>query len=188
MVGAQQPREPLDIRPIDGEVYYLINQHSGLQADSPVSSGSARVTQETWNFRESSQRWMLARAADGSWAIENVGTRKCLADGGPFYFNGGFPPDSIYIWNGLTLFNNADSSGSSNQADPDYSQLLSGIDALGGKLDQARKYKLVTSSGTLLSVAGRHVVFELDSWPRHHNSNGSSEVRAMASSRSVTRG
>ena len=86
-----------------------------------------------------------------------------LADGGPFYFNGGFPPDSIYIWNGLTLFNNADSSGSSNQQDPGYSQLLSGIDALGGKLDQARKYKLVTSSGTLLSLSGRHVVFELDS-------------------------
>lgn len=86
-----------------------------------------------------------------------------LADGGPFYFNGGFPPDSIYIWNGLTLFNNADSSGSSNQEDPGYSQLLSGIDALGGKLDQARKYKLVTSSGTILSLSGRHVVFELDS-------------------------
>jgi arabinogalactan endo-1,4-beta-galactosidase len=86
-----------------------------------------------------------------------------LADGGPFYFNGGFPPDSIYIWNGLTLFDNADSSGSSNQADPAYSQLLSGIDALGGKLDGARKYKLVTSSGMLLSSSGRHVTFEFDS-------------------------
>ena len=86
-----------------------------------------------------------------------------LADGGPFYFNGGFPPDSIYIWNGLTLFDNADSSGSSNQEDPAYSQLLSGIDALGGRLDQTRKYKLVTSSGTLLSLAGPHVVFEWDS-------------------------
>ena len=85
-----------------------------------------------------------------------------LANGGPFYFNGGFPPDSIYIWNGLTLFNNADSSGSSNQEDPGYSQLLSGIDALGGKLDQARKYKLVTSSGTILSLSGRHIVFEWD--------------------------
>jgi len=86
-----------------------------------------------------------------------------LADGGPFYFNGGFPPDSIYIWNGLTLFNNADSSGSSNQQDPSYSQLLGGIDALGGKLDQARKYKLVTSNGNVLSLSGRHVVFEFDS-------------------------
>ena len=80
MVRAQQPREPLDVRPIDGEVYYLINQHSGLQADSPASSGSVRVPQEPWNFRESSQRWMLARAADGSWAIENIGAGKCLAD------------------------------------------------------------------------------------------------------------
>lgn len=80
LVGAQQPREPVDVHPIDGEVYYLINQHSGLQADSPVPGGAARVTQETWNFSESSQRWMLARAADGSWAIENVGAQKCLAD------------------------------------------------------------------------------------------------------------
>jgi len=38
-----------------------------------------------------------------------------LAYGGPYYFNGGYPPDSIYVWNGLTLFDNADSSGSSNQ-------------------------------------------------------------------------
>jgi hypothetical protein len=65
--------------------------------------------------------------------------------------------------NGLTLFNNADSSGSSNQEDPGYSQLLSGIDTLGGKLDPSRRYKLVTSSETLLSLSGRHVVFELDS-------------------------
>jgi arabinogalactan endo-1,4-beta-galactosidase len=107
-----------------------------------------------------------------------------LADGGPFYFNGGFPPDSIYIWNGLTLFDNADSSGSSNQEDPGYSQLLSGIDALGGKLDQERKYKLVTSSGNVLSLSGHHVVFELDSvattsreqWVIHSTGDGFFQV------------
>ena len=66
-----------------------------------------------------------------------------LANGGPYYFNGGYPPDSIYLWNGLTLFNNADASGSSNQSDPSYSQLLPGIDAIGNKLDPSLKYKLV---------------------------------------------
>jgi arabinogalactan endo-1,4-beta-galactosidase len=86
-----------------------------------------------------------------------------LADGGPFYFNGGFPPDSIYIWNGLTLFNNADSSGSSNQADPGYSQLLGGIDAVGNKLDRTRKVKLVTPGGTVLALSARHIALEPES-------------------------
>jgi len=86
-----------------------------------------------------------------------------LADGGPFYFNGGFPPDSIYIWNGLTLFNNADSGGSSNQADPAYSQLLGGIDAVGNKLDQTQKVKLVTPGRTVLAASARHLALEPDS-------------------------
>src|ERR1700738_81562 len=80
MVGAQQPPEPVDISPIDGEVYYLINQHSGLHADTVASDGWHRVTQQPWNFRSSSQRWMLARADDGRWAIESVGGESCLAD------------------------------------------------------------------------------------------------------------
>ncbi len=49
-------------------------------------------------------------------------------------FNGGTNvPDSIYVWNGLTLFNNADSSGSVNVNDPSYSTPLPGLDALGGR-------------------------------------------------------
>ncbi|MGH9528484.1 MAG: glycosyl hydrolase 53 family protein [Terriglobales bacterium] len=75
------------------------------------------------------------------WDPEGV---NILAYGGPYYFNGGYPPDSIYIWNGLTLFNNGDTSGSSNQNDPSYSEALPGLDALGNKLDPMLKYKLVT--------------------------------------------
>ncbi len=49
-------------------------------------------------------------------------------------FNGGTNlPDSIYVWNGLTLFNTADSSGSVNVDDPNYSTPLPGLDALGGR-------------------------------------------------------
>jgi hypothetical protein len=73
-----------------------------------------------------------------------------LAYGGPYYFNGGYPPDSIYIWNGLTLFDNADGSGSSNQADPSYSELLPGLDAVGNKLDPTLAYQLVTPRGALM--------------------------------------
>ncbi|HEX4807330.1 MAG TPA: glycosyl hydrolase 53 family protein [Bryobacteraceae bacterium] len=75
-----------------------------------------------------------------------------LAYGGPYYFNGGWPPQSIYIWNGLTLFNNADGSGSSNQNDPSYSELLTGLDAVGNKLDPTLKYKFVTSFGPVLAL------------------------------------
>jgi arabinogalactan endo-1,4-beta-galactosidase len=76
-----------------------------------------------------------------------------LAYGGPYYFNGGYPPDSIYIWNGLTLFDNADTSGSSNQADPGYSELLPGLDAVGNKLDQTLAYKLVTPRHRVLALS-----------------------------------
>lgn len=49
------------------------------------------------------------------------------------WFNGGTGlPDAIYIWNGLTIFDNADTSGSTNVNDPNYSTPLPALDALGG--------------------------------------------------------
>jgi hypothetical protein len=70
------------------------------------------------------------------------------------FINGDNLADAIYIWNGLTLFDNADSSGATNVNAPSYSTLLPGIDALGGKLDPALSYKFVNrSSGQILSVA-----------------------------------
>jgi arabinogalactan endo-1,4-beta-galactosidase len=57
------------------------------------------------------------------------------------FFNGDNLPDAIYVWNGLELFNNADSSGTTNVNDPNYSELLPALDALGGKSDSARGNK-----------------------------------------------
>ena len=49
-------------------------------------------------------------------------------------FNGGTNlPDAIYVWNGLTIFDNADTSGSTNVNDPNYSTPLPALDALGGR-------------------------------------------------------
>jgi arabinogalactan endo-1,4-beta-galactosidase len=49
------------------------------------------------------------------------------------WFNGGSGlPDAIYIWNGLTIFNNADASGNANVNDPNYATPLPALDALGG--------------------------------------------------------
>jgi arabinogalactan endo-1,4-beta-galactosidase len=50
------------------------------------------------------------------------------------YFNGGTNlPDAIYVWNGLTIFDNADTSGAANVNDPNYSTPLPALDALGGR-------------------------------------------------------
>jgi arabinogalactan endo-1,4-beta-galactosidase len=69
------------------------------------------------------------------------------------FINGDNQANAIYSWNGLTLFNNADTSGTTNVNDPTYSELLPGIDALGGNLDSTLTYKFVNRrSGEILSV------------------------------------
>jgi arabinogalactan endo-1,4-beta-galactosidase len=69
------------------------------------------------------------------------------------FINGDNLPDAIYTWNGLTLFDNADSSGTTNVQAANYSATLPGIDALGGKLDPTLNYKFVNrNSGQILSV------------------------------------
>jgi len=47
------------------------------------------------------------------------------------FFNGNNQMSGIYTWNGLTLFDNSDSSGSTNVNDPNYSTPLPALDALG---------------------------------------------------------
>jgi arabinogalactan endo-1,4-beta-galactosidase len=67
--------------------------------------------------------------------------------------NGDNRPDAIYVWNGLTLFDNADTSGSTNPSAANYSAVLPGVDALGGKLDPTLPYKFVNrGNGQVLSV------------------------------------
>jgi arabinogalactan endo-1,4-beta-galactosidase len=63
------------------------------------------------------------------------------------FFNGDNLPDAIYVWNGLELFNNADSSGTTDVNDSNYSELLPALDALGGKFDSARRHKVVNHGG-----------------------------------------
>jgi arabinogalactan endo-1,4-beta-galactosidase len=69
------------------------------------------------------------------------------------YVNGDNKSDAIYVWNGLGLFDDADGSGKTNPAAPNYSALLQGMDALGGKLDPTLTYKLVNrSNGQILAA------------------------------------
>jgi hypothetical protein len=77
-----------------------------------------------------------------------------IPNGSGGFLNGNNSPDAIYAWNGLTVFDNADSGGATDVHAPNYSELLPGMDALGGKLDATLRYKFVNrSSGLLLSVS-----------------------------------
>ena len=76
-----------------------------------------------------------------------------IPDASRGFINGDSLENAIYIWNGLTLFDNADAAGSTDVTASTYSMLLPGIDALGGKLDPTLTYKFVNlSSGQILSV------------------------------------
>ena len=79
-VHAQQPSEPVDISPIDGDVYYIVNQLSGMQLDLNGNSTAAgdSILQQDRSFTNLSQRWALTRLASGYWAISNVANGLCL--------------------------------------------------------------------------------------------------------------
>ncbi len=78
---AQQPAEPVDPSPLNGETYYLINQLSGLQVDldggASAAAGAAAVI-ATRSFTSLTQRWALTHLPGGDWAVSNLSTGLCL--------------------------------------------------------------------------------------------------------------
>ena len=85
------------------------------------------------------------------WDPEGVNT----ASTGGGFTNGDGHTDATYVWNGLTIFDNADSSGTSQSSAANYSAILSGADALGGKIDPILAYMLVNvATGQVLGTAG----------------------------------
>jgi arabinogalactan endo-1,4-beta-galactosidase len=86
-----QPPEPVDPSPIDGEVYYLVNQLSGLQVDLNSSSTAPGETMRlnTRSFTSLSQRWAFTRALDGNWKISNLLSGLCL--------DSSFSPGTTYV-------------------------------------------------------------------------------------------
>jgi hypothetical protein len=75
-----QPPEPTDSSPINGEVYYFINQLSGLQMDLNDDSGSqgSSILQNDRTFTDLSQRWATSKMPDGNWKIMNTRSGLCL--------------------------------------------------------------------------------------------------------------
>jgi Ricin-type beta-trefoil lectin domain len=82
LVRAQivQPPEPVDPSPINGEMYYLINQLSGLQIDLNNNSTTPgdNILVNGRSFTNLSQRWALTKALSGNWKISNILDGLCL--------------------------------------------------------------------------------------------------------------
>lgn len=78
-----QPTEPTDITPINGEVYYVVNQLSGLQADTNFAQTAGwPISQQARRFTSLGQRWAFASLTGGSWKISNVSDQLCLDGAG----------------------------------------------------------------------------------------------------------
>jgi arabinogalactan endo-1,4-beta-galactosidase len=77
---SQQPPQPTDITPISGQVYYVLNQLTGLQADLNNNSTTTgdHVVQQARTFTNLSQRWVFTEFSGGSWQISNVRNSLCL--------------------------------------------------------------------------------------------------------------
>lgn len=74
----QPPAQPTDITPIDGEVYYLLNQLSALEAVPNSNTSGDHVIISAASFSNLSQRWAFTRLSGGSWKISNVSNGFCL--------------------------------------------------------------------------------------------------------------
>ncbi len=75
-----QPPEPVDPSPINGEMYYLVNQLSGLQMDLNNNSTSPgdNILANGRSFTNLSQRWAFSKALSGNWKISNLLNGLCL--------------------------------------------------------------------------------------------------------------
>jgi len=83
LVQAQAPVQPpnqwIQARS-NGEIYYFINQLSGLQMDlnDDATTPGSPILQNTRSFSDLSQRWATSRMPDGNWKISNILSGLCL--------------------------------------------------------------------------------------------------------------
>jgi hypothetical protein len=74
------PTQPVDKTPINGEVYYVINQLSDLQADLTNDSTAIgdHVIQQQRSFTNLGQRWAFTKLSAGGWQINNMSSTYCF--------------------------------------------------------------------------------------------------------------
>jgi arabinogalactan endo-1,4-beta-galactosidase len=76
----QQPPEPTDSTPLDGETYYVLNQLTGQYAspDNNSLASGARIVQQSPGFSNLSQRWAFTKIVGGLWRVSNIHNGLCL--------------------------------------------------------------------------------------------------------------
>jgi arabinogalactan endo-1,4-beta-galactosidase len=81
---SQQPAQPTDVSPIDGDVYYILNQQTGFQADLINNSKTVgdNVIQQQRSFTDLSQRWTFTKLAGGFWGISDQSSGLCFDSSG----------------------------------------------------------------------------------------------------------
>jgi arabinogalactan endo-1,4-beta-galactosidase len=124
----------------------------GFQSDDPWYSPPTEAEQRQFLIDLNSVlRSVPSNLAMGMGYWDATGVNIPNPSGG--FLNGDNQPNGIYTWNGLTLFDNADTSGTTNVNAPNYSAMLPGADALGGKFDPSLTYKFVNrSNGNILEA------------------------------------
>ena len=77
---SRQPPQPIDVTPISGQAYYVVDQLSGLQIDLNNNStvDGAQLLQNPRSFTNTSQRWIFAKNSGGTWQISNVSNGLCF--------------------------------------------------------------------------------------------------------------
>lgn len=78
--NSQQPAQPTDVTPINLDIYYILNQNDGLQADlnnGSTSAGDHIIVQQR-SFTSLSQRWQFTKLAGTLWQIGNTANGLCL--------------------------------------------------------------------------------------------------------------
>ena len=77
---SQQPPEPTDITPISQDIYHILNQSDGLQADLNNASALAgdHIVVQQRSFTSLSQRWQFTKLTGGLWEILNTSNNLCF--------------------------------------------------------------------------------------------------------------
>jgi arabinogalactan endo-1,4-beta-galactosidase len=77
---SQKPPEPTHITPIDGDVYYILNQLSDLHADLINNSTTPgdHIIQQQRSFTNLSQRWAFTKLAGSFWQISDKSSGLCF--------------------------------------------------------------------------------------------------------------
>lgn len=72
------PAQPIDSSPIKGEVSYIVNQRSGLEADPNSGLAGDHVVIQMRCFTNLSQRWALTALSAGKRKVSNLSSGLCL--------------------------------------------------------------------------------------------------------------